>query len=529
MAVQRGQYQHPTVRPCFLFLSMKLLAFLCAMCLSIALNAQKYDYVWIIGDDNQTADTTHGGATIDFNNQPLQAKYHFRELNMFMANASICDTSGQLLFYTNGCDIAGADDEILPNGDGINPGAWHSILCDQNNDGYATGYPGIFILPNPDSSDVHYLFHQSMKYGNNPVEYAFVSQLLYSVVRKVDGIPKSYFVAEKNIAIVEDTLASGEMNAVKHANGKDWWIILPRRNSNQFYIFLFTKDGIVDTLTQTIGNIPPPEKEGYGQTTFSPDGSKMIRFYPHEAIGLYHFDRSTGLFTDFDTIHIDFGNFISFDGGCAVSPNGRFLYITALTKAYQFDLLASDISSTQTTIATWDGFVDPIAISFWRCQLGPDCKIYIIGGGDTRYYHIIHNPDEPGLACNFEQRGLVLPTPIGASIPYFPNYRLGPIDNPGLPCTATVAVSSPPGNRHLGVRVYPNPAGGQLTVALEGTMGQKHIVLRNMYGQTVKQVYVTGQSETYTLSVKDLVSGIYLWEVTTASGVRLGAGKVIKE
>jgi hypothetical protein len=60
-------------------------------------------------------------------------------------------------------------------------------------------------------------------------------------------------------------------------------------------------------------------------------------------------------------------------------------------------------------------------------------------------------------------------------------------------------------------------------------MGQKHIVLRNMYGQTVKQVYVTGQSESYTLSVEDLVSGIYLWEVTTASGVRLGAGKLIKQ
>ena len=38
------------------------------------------------------------------------------------------------------------------------------------------------------------------------------------------------------------------------------------------------------------------------------------------------------------------------------------------------------------TVATWDGFVDPIAISFLNCQLGPDCKIYILGGGDTKYY-----------------------------------------------------------------------------------------------------------------------------------------------
>ncbi len=90
-------------------------------------------------------------------------------------------------------------------------------------------------------------------------------------------------------------------------------------------------------------------------------------------------------------------------------------------------------------------------------------------------------------------------------------------------------MSSPLSNRVLGVQVYPNPAGGQLTIKLEGTMGQKRIVLRNMYGQIVKQALVTGPNETYTLAVEDLASGMYLWEVTTASGVRLGAGKVIKQ
>jgi hypothetical protein len=349
---------------------------------------------------------------------------------------------------------------------------------------------------------------------------------LYSTL-KVKGNKK--VVLEKNMPLMVDSLSVGELNAVKHANGKDWWIILPRRNSNQFYVFLFTKEGIVDTLIQKIGDGAPPEEEGYGQTIFSPNGDKMVRFFPHNPLMLFSFDRSTGTFTSYDTISINYGTDWAFEGGCAISPNGRYLYVAAMLNVYQFDLWASDISSTQTTVATWDGVIDPIIITFLKCQLGPDCKIYILGGGDTRYYHIIHNPDEPGLACNFEQRGLVLPVPSGASIPYFPNYRLGPIDNPGLPCTATVAISSPPGRLYPGVRVYPNPTGGQLTVSLEGTMGQKHIVLQNMYGQTVKQVYVTGQSESYTLSVEDLVSGIYLWEVTTASGVRLGAGKVIKQ
>ena len=513
----------------FYFLAMKYLLLLPIMSFLTAVYAQKYDHVWIVGDNNQTLDSTHGGAIIDFNQSPVGVKYQYREHNMFMANASICDTSGELLFYTNGCDIAGADDEILPNGAGINPGTWHSILCDQNNDGYASGYPGIIILPNPDSLDVFYLFHQSVKYIQSPNEDAFVDKVLYTVIRKGEGMSNFYNIGEKNVEIVADSLAAGEMNAVKHANGKDWWIILPKRNSNQFYIFLFTKDGIVDTLTQTIGDMPPSEKEGYGQTSFSPDGTRMIRYYPYTPIVNLTFDRSTGYFTNSSTFSVNYGSDFASQGGCAISPNGRFLYIAALLQVYQFDLWASDIAASQVKVAVWDGFLDPVAISFLTCQLGPDCKIYILGGGDTRYYHIIHNPDEPGLACNLEQRGLVLPTPSGASIPYFPNYRLGPIDNPGLPCTATVAISSPSGRLNPGVRVYPNPTGGQLTVSLDGTMGQKQIVLRNMYGQTVKQVYVTGQSETYTLSVEDLVSGIYLWEVTTASGVRLGAGKLIKQ
>ncbi len=492
--------------------------------------AQKENYVWVIGHDYNFDDSLYGRIVLDFNKPPRTVEYLVGDvnMNMFVCNASISDSTGNLLFYSNGCDIANENGSILLNGEDINPGVYHNSLCNDIGRGYFAGTQSMTILPLPESDSLYYLFHMSVKYIPPPMEDAYVDRLFYSIVKSKNHQKTVY---SKNTPIIVDSLATGELNAVKHANGKDWWIILPRRNSNQFYIMLFTKNGIESIHIQTIGDLPPADKdkEGYGQTIFSPDGTRMIRYFPYTPIMNLTFDRSSGNFTNFSTFLVTYGNDFAPEGGCAISPSGRFLYIAALLQVYQFDLWASDIAASQVKVAVWDGFLDPVAISFLTCQLGPDCKIYILGGGDTRYYHIIHNPDEPGLACNFEQRGLVLPVPSGASIPYFPNYRLGPIDNPGLPCTATVAVSSPPGNRRLGVRVYPNPAGGQLTVSLEGTMGQKHIVFRNMYGQTVKQVYVTGQSETYTLSVEDLVSGIYLWEVTTTSGVRLGAGKVIKQ
>lgn len=502
---------------------MKTLIFLMMIGLGSGAFAQKYDFVWLIGDDNNLMDTTRGGTIIDFNQYPLRVQYHYRATNMSISNGSTCDTLGQLLFYTNGCDISNMNDEIIPNGNDLNPGTWHEILCDVNNDGYGSAYPGLLILPKPDSAEAFSIFHQSVNYGNTPFEYAFVDKLLNTSIIKASNGSPSFVIEGKNIPVMIDSLSAGEMNAVKHANGKDWWIIQPRRNSNQFYVFLFTKNGVTDTLIQTIGAVSPSDVEGYGQTTFSPLGDKMIRYYPHNDIRLYAFDRSTGFFTDYSTINLDVGKSIAFDGGSAISPNGRFLYITALTNIYQFDLTAPDIGATQTTVATWDGFVDPIAITFWHCQLGPDCKIYIVGGGDTRYYHIIHNPDEQGLACNVEQRGLVLPTPSGASIPYFPNYRLGPLENPGLPCSPVVATQQPflptPG-----MGIWPNPADTQVNFSSFAEV--KTLQIFDIYGRIIKTIPLSGSSETYTLSVQDFAPGVYIWQASSGRGIQ-GVGRLV--
>jgi hypothetical protein len=121
---------------------------------------------------------------------------------------------------------------------------------------------------------------------------------------------------------------------------------------------------------------------------------------------------------------------------CAVYPSGQYLYLSYRKSLYQLDLLTSNISASQTTVAEWDGFADPFPTIFIQSQLGPDCKIYILAGGDTRYYHVIHNP--------------------------------------GVPCTATV--SSPPGTLKS-IQVYPNPTVDQITFVFGYETRQKnHLV-----------------------------------------------------
>ncbi len=408
----------------------------------------------------------------------------------------------------------------LPNGTDINPGFWHDVLCDQNKDGYAGGYPGAVTLELPQAPGIYYMFHKSIKYVAGPPQDAYPDRLLYSII-KADAESKE--VLEKNIELMADDLALGEMGAVKHANGRDWWVFTAKRNSNTFYTFLFTAEGITDTLVQTIGDLPPANQEIRGQTNFSNNGNTLARFFPYNDLMLYNFDRETGLFSNYRTVGVKYSTLPGIDGGLAFSPSDRYLYVMAKTEAYQFDLWAQNISGSQTTVAVWDGFRDPVATVFYRSQLGPDCKIYS-QCGDMRYYHVIHYPDRPGLACEFEQRGLVLPTPSGASIPYFPNFRLGPIDSPGLPCTPTVSVGPAPAAPTGSLRAYPNPAKDY--VVLRGDwlhLTGRAAVCRifNALGQEVQQTGVPVGSPEVAVNIGHLPTGVYWVAVDGLLPVRL--------
>jgi hypothetical protein len=319
-------------------------------------------------------------------------------------------------------------------------------------------------------------------------------------------------------------ISIGEFTAVKHTNGKDWWLVTPKRNSNTFYSFLFTKDGIVDTLIHTIGTIPKKQAEGGMQVVFSPDGSKYFRSVPSGPVMMYDFDRATGVFTDFDTIYVDYANWPSIANGCAVSPNGRFFYVCAELNIFQFDLWAVDISASQATVAEWDGFQAPVATIFGQSQLGPDCKIYV-STIDSKYYHVINNPDEPGLACNVSQHSFIFPTPTGASIPSFPNYRLGPLDNPGVPCTATVSVPPPPAPAKNKVQVWPNPASESLTLHLEEEKAG-NISIADLTGKVwLTGIKAAGQTS-FVTDIRHLSAGVYIITFRSETG-RLATGKLV--
>ncbi|MEO6759674.1 MAG: PKD domain-containing protein [Saprospiraceae bacterium] len=233
-------------------------------------------------------------------------------------------------------------------------------------------------------------------------------------------------VLKKNIPLIRDTLCFGKLTATKHANGRDWWIIVPKYNKPTYFIYLLTPQGIDTFPPQTIGN---PTFSNEGQATFSPDGTKYVRLnnlgYEYGAwMDICDFDRCTGKLSNYQGFYKSVGG----SAGVSISPNSRFLYFSRGITVHQYDLWASDVEASEKLVATYDDFANPLPTNFWMSQLAPDGKIYVGSNSSVKNYHIIQHPDRLGLACDFEQHAISLPTIAERSIPTFPYYRLGPLD-----------------------------------------------------------------------------------------------------
>lgn len=349
---------------------------------------------------------------MDFNSQPPILSHH--DFILKTPLAGICSKNGQLIGYTDGCDIANRTHDIMLNGDTLSPGEVFNEFCD--NDTYPV-YQGALFLPHPDSTNLYYLLYfLSDDVSWNP------RYLLYSLInsKEDNGFGE---VIHKNEPIFEDYYLNEYITATRHANGRDWWIIAPRRNSNVYTRCLLTPEGAQYLGAQAIGSAEPVYWGG--QTCFSPDGSVYVKALI-DGLRVMDFNRCTGQFSNYRFIP---SQPTAGAGGCVFSPSGRFLYTTDGTFLYQYDYIwASDLEASRQVIAQYDGYKSPFSTAFYQCGLAPDGKIYISTGSTNNVMHIIHQPDQPGADCQVEQHGLQLPALMGWFVPNFVNYHLGPLD-----------------------------------------------------------------------------------------------------
>lgn len=348
-------------------------------------------------------------------NSPLVFQNNKPNVNFNRTNSSFSNENGVLLMYTNGTHLYNAKDAIMDGG---------AFLMDGSDAGGQVVSQYTTIVAWPDKQDIYILFY---------LEYAWTIQdivasgLYYAIIdlSQNNGLGK---VISKRNKVVEENLWLGHLIPERHANGRDWWLLTNKWNTNQFYRILIDPGGVQVDGVQMLGDTV---KNGVGQSCFSPDGKKYCSFRGvSNQIGgfldIYNFDRCSGLLSNHKQLH-----FPEVWGGLSISPNSKYLYHNIEYEAYQYDLEAPDILASRVQVCEWDGMTFTglgFATGFYSMQASPDGKLYAATVSSSQYLHIIHRPDEPGAACRYEQHGITLPTENSFSMPSFPNYRQGPLD-----------------------------------------------------------------------------------------------------
>ncbi len=454
-----------------------------------------------------------GATDLDFSSGPVNIILKQRYMNFFETNGAISNQNGDLLFVSNGIYVANALDDTMQNGEGLNPGTYTTAMVS-----HGLALPqGNLVIPFPDDSSKYYLFHETC--DDVGATYATLF-LYYSVIdMTLDGGLGA--VIQKNTVLLNDSLVEGRFTACKHANGRDWWLVVHQYNTGMVYKYLISPQGISGPTMQDLFT---PRDVWFGQALFSPQGDKFAYYEPYGDLDIFDFDRCTGDFSNF--IHIDINDSAGI-GGAAFSASGKYLYLSSMLYVYQFDVSVPNIDSSKAVVGVYDWYqYQGLYQNFYLSALAPDGKIYINCGDGSKYFHVINSPDSAGLACDLVQIGLPLPRGNAIKIPNYPNYFLGA--EGGTLCDSLPTGISDIKTPIEAYTVFPNPVQDFVFVNQSSTEPVIEIGIVNSLGQLEATQFVSINGGQYLqVNMANFVSGIYYLKMRTAK--KIVTQKVIKQ
>jgi gliding motility-associated-like protein len=344
-------------------------------------------------------------------------------LNARNCSSTLCTADGRILIYTNGWQMNDSDHTNYAN--------W---VPNQNWSGNQDATQGNLLLKVNDS--LVFLF----RYADSPTSI-FHASFTYRKIHLNRNNGQGWVDPIDYPAMDSATY---QLSAIRHANGKDWWVFSHKAESDVFFRMYITETGVVTIDRQRIGNTHPPLYVLYcGQLAISPHGDRFAIPSHQGRIDILDFDRCTGELEMFGVIDKarDDSNFVY---GLSFSPSGQLLYQSdgyfgpigfpdgVESRLYQFDLNSPNITASELEIwRTPD--CDTCRRILGLHKLGPDGRIYMAHGIDDLHDEVrdtlmaILNPDIRGLGCNFDPHAVLLsPGKSRWGIPNMPDYRLGP-------------------------------------------------------------------------------------------------------
>jgi hypothetical protein len=490
----------------------KIIIFILLLIASKMVYSQGYNHQWLIG---YWPDPYFNGR-LNFDSANYIYNQELRDMKFRGTDGNISDAQGDFLMSSNGVWMANANNDTMLNGTNLNPGTF----VNQWPNALPLPYANVF-LPFPGDTTKYVLIHHSAEFNG---QYSPAMELFYSIVDLSldNGLGA---VVSKNNLMLSDTLNWG-IGACKHANGRDWWIVVQKDLTDEIHVMLLTPDSIFDYGSQHLGVVP-----SWGNVTpltFSPDGTKFGYIsYSQNSIDscftfIADFDRCTGLFSNTRVFNFYPSSYL---WGFAFSPNSKLAYANTTSRIFQLNIDSMSID----TVALYDGFISGAPpnccqTSFMFEYLAANGKIYLTSGNGVQHLHEINYPDSAGLACDVQQHAINLGVWHFRSVPNHPNYNLGPVV--GSMCD-TLSVGIAEQHHDFKFSISPNPTSDGYIKLVYLLPQNKHGVFEvyNMTGQKEFKINLPPWSTLQFVQLPELSNGVYTCVVK--SGYERSATKLV--
>ena len=308
--------------------------------------------------------------------------------------STMCDTNGNLLFYSNGKKVWNKKHMLMEGGYG--------------GDDFYPGTQGALCMPKPGSDSLFYIFTSRHIESENPQFYFTLD------INDNNGDGK---------VIDIDTLLTGwdasqQLTAVYLPNKQDYWVLTRKYRENKYAAYFVNATGVNSEPVLSPAparNEPNMLNRGFMKVSYNKK-YLITCFYGgtwhYSGVEICKFDNETGkidFLYSFKLIDVIIGNFYYRTNNCEFSPDSKYMYLAGdlpderNTHIYQFNMQYIEDSALfkQSAIKVGEG-------QGMNIQLASDGKIYCFAkeglniSDSNNYVGVINNPEKFGTDCNYQ-------------------------------------------------------------------------------------------------------------------------------
>jgi hypothetical protein len=339
-------------------------------------------------------------------------------------------------------------------------------------------------------------------------------------------IPTQSLISQEN-TIMDQPSQKGNMQACRHANGRDWWIIKPGLRENKFFIGLLDPNGI-EMQEFTVEGMPD-RTQARTFSQFSFDGDKFVHFavFPERILYTFDFDRCAGELSNMQMHDLSDSLQAGQSNAFALSPDGSKAYIKKAnfsTEPQQVEgNLQFDLNTGEYYFVTNFGTAPFLA---------PNGKTILIQSFVDNIFNQtlseIMNPNESGANCNIVEHKYSIQNNATFVMPSnYANFKLGALE--GSSCDSlSVGVPTNLDYPALRFKVYPNPVESTLTIE-QDIPSLLELRITDMLGRTLWQGKTSEHTTILSKEIETLQNGIYWIEIQDLNTGKRGGKRFLKQ